>query len=118
MIHTMIKPLALESFSTGRPPAEEVTRFLMMHGFHLELELAPTRPRLQTPAMPAQYHYRDSHETDVIYLAGYDTPEKGQHFPPHASRWWVYPGSSIFACNEIVQALTAQWLIDWQPTPA
>jgi hypothetical protein len=66
------------------------------------------------PPLPAQYHYKDDgHGTEVIYLAGRDVPLEGESFPPHASRFWLYPGADFHACQLAAATLGRQWRLAW-----
>ncbi len=120
MQQTLLRLAALESFCNTCPPAQDVSALLAREGFFLVLALGSKAFEQQSghpiPPLPAQYHYRDSYNTEVIYLAGRDIPEEGQRFPQHASRWWIYPGASQFAYNGIMQTLTVHWSLDWHPT--
>ena len=119
MIHPpQAHPMDLTAFSQTCPGSNEVTALLEELGLLLVFSM-PSRTywvgKTQTlPDLPAQFHYRDSHETEVVYLAGKDTPEFGaMRYPLHASRWWLYPGSSPYAFNLVAQTLSAQFGIQW-----
>ena len=65
--------------------------------------------------MPAQYHYQAATRgAEVIYLSGRDTALDGQSFPPHASRFWLYPGAdaqgSQYAATTLELAYRLTWL--------
>ncbi len=122
MTQTLTQLQALEAFCSVQPTVEEVTALLAQHGFEMVLAMGPTtfaasKQYPAPPQLPAHYHYRDRYGTEVIYLAGRDFPEhQHEYFPPHASRWWIYPGASQLAYNGIHQVLTNRWLPTWQPT--
>ena len=65
-------------------------------------------PPVQVPALPAQYHYKkDGCGTEVIYLAGRDTPlEEGEVFPLHASRFWLSAGADAQAFQRTLSTLS------------
>lgn len=85
-------------------------------GFRLTFQMGEsTFPSpLHVPTLPAQYHYRDQHGTEVIYLAGYDA--ETDRTPPHASRFWIYSGANVAAYRQAFQEITAQWSLTWQKT--
>lgn len=116
MTQTLLKQTALVAFCASCPTPEDVTAFLAREGLDLDCAIAPlTWP--QSRAAPAQYHYRDAEQTEVIYLAGKDHPEgKGGKFPAHASRWWLYPGKNPVASQRLAHALSSQWQLEWRPT--
>jgi hypothetical protein len=65
------------------------------------------------PALPAQYHYRDAHGTEVLYLVGRDTPLEGEVFPGHASRFWLYPGADAQAYHLTMSTLALAYQFTW-----
>ncbi len=70
------QPTELEAFCTTCPPTEEVSALLATLGFTLAFHMdAVQSPCAEVPPLPAQYHYKkDECGTEVIYLAGRDTP--------------------------------------------
>lgn len=115
MIHTSRPLQALDAFCSDCPDAEEVGALLERHGFALVMTMGPSLFTQKSIApLPAQYHYRDAGGTEVIFLAGKDAPEGGGHFPAHASRWWLYPGSSPTTYHAIKQVLAARWPLTWR----
>ena len=100
------------------PAQEEVTRTLQGCGFCLTFQMdAVISPAYtQLPALPAQYHYRDPYGTEIIYLAGRDTPLDGERFPAHASRFWLYPGADQGAYQRVASALAVRWGFFWRQT--
>src|SRR5215472_18736606 len=80
----------LEAFCQTCPIPEAVTILLEGLGFSLSFQMDaihyPAYTRL--PSLPAQYHYTDAHGTQVIYLAGKDTPLDGERLLRHSSRFW------------------------------
>ena len=92
------QPPELEAFCTTCPPAEEVSALLSTLGFTLAFQMQEQDALVHLPALPAQYHYKkDGCGTEVIYLAGRDTPLEGEVFPFHASRFWLYAGADAQA---------------------
>ena len=107
---------ALTAFCSICPDPQEVTTILSGLGFcltfHMDAILYPASS--EAPDLPAQYHFADQHGTELIYLAGRDTPMDGESFPKHQSRWWLYPGADTDASQQIISLLTARWLLTWQ----
>lgn len=107
----------MEAFCSECPAPDEVTALLAPLGFHLVFSMERKKSRrcgkMTLPPLPAQYHYRDQHNTEIIVLAGQDHPEHGRVFPPHASHWWLYPGTSPYSYNGAMQALSTEWNIKW-----
>jgi hypothetical protein len=67
------------------------------------------------PDLPAQFHYEDDHSTEVIFLAGKDHSARDEaYYPQHASRWWLYPGSSQYSYNLVLQSLSAKYSLSWK----
>lgn len=69
------------------------------------------------PPLPAQYHYRDRQGTEVIYLAGRDSPLlTGElSLPPHESRFWLSRGGSDSDTFRLVRArLAGRWHFQWK----
>jgi hypothetical protein len=109
----------LDAFCQTCPPPQDVTTLLEGLGFHLSFQMDAICYPAYTlmPDLPAQYHFRDEHGTEVIYLAGRDAPLDGERFPRHASRFRVYPGADAGACQRIVAVLATRWLLTWQRLP-
>ena len=118
MAHTQTGELA--AFCSICPTPEAVTSILQGLGFRLtfQMEAVVYRAYTQMPDLPAQYHFRDEHGTEVIYLAGRDAPLDGERFPRHQARFWLYAGSDTAACKRVLSALTAKWLLTWQQMEA
>ena len=97
------------------PTAQEVTTTLQGLGLALTFQMdAVVYPAYSaTPDLPAQYHYRDAHGTEVIYLAGHDADTDGFRLPAHASRFWLYPGADWVAYERVGAALAARWHFSW-----
>lgn len=109
----------LEAFCQVCPPDNEVTTFLADLGFHLTFSMPVIRYGKRSgqnvPDLPAQYHYKDDHNTEIIYLAGKDHSARDEPFyPQHASRWWIYAGSSQYSYNLVLQALSARYGLSWK----
>ena|SRR5713226_7865579 len=106
----------LTAFCTTCPPVERVTNALTSLDFHLTFEMAPQvrRPYLNIPPLPAQYHYQDLHGTEVIFLAGMDTDLDGQRLPPHACRFFAYPGADLAAFRRVTRTLAVLLAFSWQ----
>jgi hypothetical protein len=108
-------PLApeLEAFCATCPPPQEVSALLARLGFRLTFQMDEQPDRSsQLPPLPAQYHYKDdAHGTEVIYLAGRDTPLEGEAFPCHASRFWLYPGADIQAFHLAMSTLLLTYVL-------
>ena len=108
-------PNEFEAFCLTCPPERDVTGTLRMLGFDLTFQM-PARiypASSATPPLPAQYHYRDARGTEVIYLAGHDADLDGRHFPPHQSRFWLYPGSDPLAAGRAMRLLAHTWSFTW-----
>ncbi len=104
-----------KSFCTRCPSVDEVTRALQTLDFRLTFQMGESAfpSPLHVPALPAQYHYRDQHNTEVIYLAGYDA--ETNRTPLHASRFWIYSGANVAAYLQVRQFMAAQWSLIWEP---
>jgi hypothetical protein len=73
----------------------------------------------QLPLLPAQFHFRDSHGIEVIFLAGKDVDLDGGRLPEHTSRFWLYPGADRAAHHRIAALLSVKWSFTWRaPLPA
>src|SRR6266516_1021298 len=77
----------LEAFCATCPTVQEVTIVLQALGleltFHMDAVISPEYAQL--PPLPAQYHYRDRHGSEVVFLAGHDADLDGVRLPAHAS---------------------------------
>ena len=107
----------LEAFCATCPPAEEVSALLAKLGFTLSFHMGVQNDLstlVHLPALPAQYHYKDVSGTEVIYLAGHDTPLEGEVFPFHASRFWLYPGADIQAFQLALSTLALSYHFTWR----
>ena len=109
---------ALTAFCSTCPHPQEVTTILSRLGFSLTFYMDAILYPASSEALdlPAQYHFADQHGTELIYLEGRDTPMDGELFPAHQSRWWLYPGADAEVFRQIINLLTARWLITWQRT--
>ncbi|GCE18678.1 hypothetical protein [Dictyobacter kobayashii] len=108
----MMQTSTLEGFCQTCPDPQEVAAMLEPLGLSLQFQSAVSIS-YSAPYLPAQYHYQGAQGTEVIFLAGKDTPENGTRFPPHRSRWWIYRGASHYAFNLVAQEIAARWGIDW-----
>jgi hypothetical protein len=105
----------LEAFCATCPPVEQVSALLATLGFTLTFHMdAVQSPCAEVPALPAQYHYKDASGTEVIYLAGCDTPLEGEVFPFHASRFWLYAGADTQAFQLTMSTLAISYLYTWR----
>jgi len=111
MIKTRLADLS--AFCSTRPPDCEVTAFLEGLGFFLDFDM-PAKKYGYCAALAAQYHYKDRDGTEIIYLAGRDIADGIVRYPPHASRWWLYPGNSQYQYNLAVQELSQKWQLQWE----
>lgn len=116
---TRTKLASLESFCQICPPDNEVTALLEELGFHLTFSMPVIRYGKKSgqviPDLPAQYHYKDGHGTEVIFLAGKDHSARDEpYYPEHASRWWLYPGSSQYNYSLAMQTLSAKYGLIWR----
>jgi hypothetical protein len=106
---------AVTAFCATCPAPEAVTAFLLGLGLHLALQMEAVHYAAyqQLPELPAQYHYQ-AKGTEVIYLAGEDSPLDDECLPRHASRFWAYPGADAEAFQQIIWALAVSWSLTWQ----
>src|SRR5712691_1546544 len=98
MPHTKPQPAPeLQAFCATCQAAQDVTALLARLGFLLAFQMDEQPDHTsQLPPLPAQYHYKDETSgTEVIYLAGRDTPLEREVFPSHASRFWLYAGADV-----------------------
>ena len=116
MPHTRLQPATeLEAFCSTCPAAEDITALLTRLGFQLEFQMDEQRSHTsQLPPLPAQYHYRDAYGTEVIYLAGRDTPLEEEAYPLHASRFWLYAGAHAQAHHLTLSTLTLTYQLAWR----
>lgn len=108
----------LAAFCETCPSPQEVIQALAALGFRLAFQMEEqVQPAyVQEPPIPAQFHFRDRHGTEVIFLAGVDTGEEGEYLPPHKARFWAYPGSLPVAALTVTQTLAARWRLSWRRT--
>jgi len=107
----------LEAFCATCPPAEQVSALLSTLGFTLSFQMQEQddlNTQVHLPALPAQYHYKDACGTEVIYLAGRDTPLEGEVFPFHASRFWLYAGADALAFQLAMSTLALSYQFTWR----
>lgn len=101
--------------------ADEVNSMLASLGFTLifQMKADDEQAYLHLAPLPAQFHFRDHHGTEVIYLAGVDQDEE-QPAPSHAARFWLYAGADEYALKRAIQLLSATWSLTWgeHDTPA
>ena len=105
-----------EAFCPTCLPAEEVSALLAKVGLTLAFQMEAQddlKTMVHLPALPAQYHYKDNHGTEVIYLAGRDTALEGEVFPFHASRFWLYPGADVQAFQLALSTLALSYQFTW-----
>lgn len=110
------KPLRdLEAFCVTCPAATEVTTTLKALGFTLTFQMAEvvSPESSDIPALPPQYHYSDDNGTEVVYLAGPDIPLEGECYPPHASRFWLWPGANEHAFTQTAFCLASKYHLCW-----
>jgi hypothetical protein len=106
----------LEAFCATCPSTEEVTTLLRAVGFALTFYMDAVPSAYDgVPPLPAQYHYRDRHGSEVIFLAGRAADLDGVELPEHASRFWLYAGTDAEAARWITHVLAIQWSLNWQP---
>jgi hypothetical protein len=105
----------LEAFCLICPPPQDVSALLATLGFTLAFHMDAVRsPCEEVPPLPAQFHYKDASGTEVIYLAGRDTPLEGEVFPLHASRFWLYVGADTQAFQLTMSTLALSYLYTWR----
>lgn len=105
----------LTAFCVTCPSETDVTAMLAALGCALVFSLPGAKASRYVRAMPAQFHYRDCHGTEAIYLAGRDTDFGGHGIPAHRSRFWVTCGRDMQAYGHVVWALAAQYGLHWRP---
>ena len=107
----------LEAFCATCPSAEDVTALVAKMGFRLDFQMDAQRDhKYELPPLAAQYHFKDAHGTEVIYLAGRDFPmnENGESLPSHASRFWLYMGADAQASQLVASTLALRWGFTWR----
>ena len=106
----------LEAFCATCPTVQEVTTVLqeleLELTFHMDAVISPEYAQL--PPLPAQYHYRDRHGSEVVFLAGHDADIDDVRLPAHASRFWIYPGANVGAVWWIAHTLDMKSSLAWQ----
>ncbi len=119
MIRTQSTIHELEAFCSTCPAPEDVMQVLHALGLELTFQMnAVTYPAYsQTPPLAAQFHFRDRHGNELIYLAGHDVDTDGVRLPPHASRYWAYPGADAGVYRWITHAMATRWAFIWQHPP-
>ena len=108
----------VNAFCQTCPTPEEVSGLLHPLGFRLvfQMEAVIYPAYAHTPDLPAQYHYKDGDGTEVIYLAGPDTPFDSERVPRHASRFWLSPGAHPLAARRVARLLAGAWSLLWKPS--
>jgi hypothetical protein len=92
-----------------------VSALLSTLGFTLSFQMQEQVALVHLPALPAQYHYKkDGCGTEVIYLAGRDTPLEGEVFPFHASRFWLSAGADAQAFQRALSTLAFCYQFTWR----
>lgn len=110
-------PTELHAFCATCPPAPDVTALLIKLGFRLAFQMEARddlRSGIPLPALPAQYHYKDAYGTEVLYLAGTDTPLEGERYPRHAGRFWLYAGANPQAFRLVQTMLALTYQFTWR----
>ena len=106
----------LEAFCRTCPAPQEVTACLHTMGFTLVFQMPACIPSASSAVapLPAQFHYERADGTEVIYLAGRDTPlEDGEVFPFHASRFWLYAGADAQVFQLAMSTLALSYQFTW-----
>lgn len=108
----------LEAFCGHCPMESDVTATLQTLGFRLVFQMDAFTPPESSAvsALPPQYHYTDQCGTEIIYLAGRDTPEDGERLPLHESRFWLWPGSDAQAHSRAASLLASAYHFCWLNT--
>jgi hypothetical protein len=106
----------LTAFCATCPAANAVTAVLTPLGFALvfQMDADDNQTYLHLAPLPAQFHYRNDHGTEVVYLAGADQEDE-QPAPPHASRFWLYAGANANSQKQTAEVLAATWSLRWFP---
>src|SRR5579884_542262 len=106
----------VDAFCQTCPNPADVTALLEPLGFRLvfQMEAVQYPASAHAPDLPAQYHYQNTFGTEVIYLAGQDSPFEGERFPPHASRFWLSPGADLLAYRRVARLLAVAWSLTWK----
>ena len=114
MAYTKVEEL--EAFCATCPSAEEVANLLQAVGFTLAFHMdAVPSACAEVPLLPAQFHFRDKHGSEVIFLAGPDADPDGVQLPEHASRFWIHPGADGGVARWAAHVLATRWSLPWQP---
>jgi hypothetical protein len=109
----------LGAFCATCPDAEDVSALLTRLGFRLEFQMDEQPDRSsQLPPLPAQYHYKDASGTEVIFLAGQDSPLDGEPLPAHASRFWLYRGADADGFELATSIVAREWRLAWRDLSA
>lgn len=118
----------LSGFCTACPDPAEVTQALKTCGFELAFSMpAERRSARYLKLLPAQYHYEHQSGAHIEYLAGEDLPglSAGERddaecvagrppfYPPHASRFWLTPGTEEVVAWDVQDVLNACWSFTW-----
>jgi hypothetical protein len=105
----------LEAFCETCPPESEVRAALQALGFRLVFQMDAVIPPESSdiPSLPPQYHYADDYGTEIIYLAGPDTPMEGECYPRHASRFWLWSGADSQAHMKTALLLANTYHLRW-----
>lgn len=112
MIHTS-QLIECSALCSTCPELEEVARTLNPLGFLVAFQMKEQKAPIYAhlPVLPSQLHLRDSLGTEIIYLAGPDRPNV--FLPPHASRFWIYGGSSLTEAHQAMDTLSHNWSPIW-----
>jgi len=104
----------LTAFCAICPTADDVTAVLAPLGFTLAFQMNADTDQayLHLAPLPAQFHYKEGHGTEVIYLAGVDHEDE-QPAPRHASRFWLYAGADAGVHRHTAQVLSTAWALVW-----
>jgi hypothetical protein len=106
----------LSAFCATCPLPEDVSTVLGSLGFLLAFTMPAEEhgTYMHLPPLPAQFHYDGPCGTEVIYLAGRDTPLEGEVFPFHASRFWLYTGADAQAFQLTMSTLAFRYQFTWR----
>ena len=106
----------LEAYCHTCPSPEEVTAMLQAMGCTLDFQMEAVIPPAYSVVapLPAQYHYAGPGGMSLIFLAGQDSDPDGEQLPPHASRFWAYPGADPDAFQRIILAFEIRWSLTWR----
>ncbi len=115
--HTPSPVTERHAFRATCPSPQEVTALLAKLGFRLAFQMEAQddlKSGERLPALPSQYHYRDAFGTEVLYLAGRDTPLEGECYPLHASRFWLYAGANPQVFHLAQTRLSLSYQFTWR----